>query len=130
MTMRVLLDDPWQMIRFLLVGLGNTAFSFGIYSLGIYLGFPYYLASLIALIFGILVSFITQGKLVFRAQLSGRFWMFVVVWGGLYFLNIIIIACFSLAGFNYYWAGLFAIVPVTAVSFVLQKMFVFRKARA
>lgn len=108
------------------MGVANTAFSYGIYAAGIFVGLPYYVASLIALVLGIVVSFFMQGHLVFRAQLKGRFPLFVVMWALLYLLNIGIIWMLSTAGMDYYLAGLVAAVPVVAASFVLQKFIVFK----
>lgn len=116
-----------QVFRFLVVGSANTAFSYSIYSLGIYFGLRYYLASLIALILGILLSFVTQGRLVFGANLKGRFWIFVAVWAALYLVNIAAIGILSTFGVNYYWAGFAALIPTTLLSFYLQKTFVFPK---
>ncbi|MDA5095743.1 GtrA family protein [Aliiroseovarius sp. KMU-50] len=114
------------MIRFVLVGLANTAFSYGIYALGLYLGLPYYLASFVALIFGICVSFLSQGKLVFRSRLRGRFCSFLTVWALLYLFNISLIKLFGMLGANDYLAGLIALVPVVALSFLLQRYVVFK----
>ncbi|KJZ18635.1 GtrA family protein [Loktanella sp. S4079] len=115
-----------QLIRFGLVGLANTIFSYGVYATGVYLGLAYYIASLVALLVGIVVSFFMQGRLVFRAQLSGRFSSFLVMWGLLYLLNIGLIRLFVTFGMDYYFAGLLAAVPVVVTSFILQKLIVFK----
>ena len=116
-----------QLSRFVIVGTANTAFSYGIYSLGIYLGLPYYIASFVALMLGICLSFFTQGRLVFGAKLKGRFGVYTFVWACLYGVNITLISLFAAFGVNYYWAGLLALVPITILSFILQKTFVFPK---
>lgn len=122
---RKLSQSNKQVLWFLLVGIANTAFSYGLYSLGLYLGLPYYLASLIALVLGIMLSFFTQGRLVFRARLKGRFGPFVAMWAGLYVVNITLIRLLAALGVTYYWAGLLALGPVTLLSFILQKNIVF-----
>ncbi len=116
-----------QLIRFGIVGALNTAFSYAVYSAGIYLGLTYYVASLIALILGIVMSFVTQGKLVFKTELHGRFYKFLAVWTVLYFVNIGVIWLLAKLGFNYYLGGLLALVPVVCLSFVLQKKLVFQR---
>lgn len=129
LTLAILLPSTLlknQLIRFGIVGSLNTAFSYGVYSLGIFAGLSYYIASLLALVLGIAVSFITQGRLVFSAQLKGRFTSFLVVWSVLYVVNIGLIRLLSTAGLNYYIAGLVALFPVIILSFVLQKYFVFK----
>ncbi len=122
---RKLSQSNRQVLWFLLVGIANTGFSYGLYSLGLYLGLPYYLASLIALVLGIMLSFFTLGRLVFRARLKGRFGRFVTMWAGLYVVNITLISLLAALGVNYYWAGLLALGPVTLLSFILQKNIVF-----
>ncbi len=115
-----------QVVRFGVVGGMNTAFSYAVYALGIYVGLAYYIASFAALVFGIIVSFFTQGKIVFGAQLKGRFPAFVVMWGLLYLMNIGAIRLMVEFGMNYYTAGLIAAFPVVAASFILQKFIIFK----
>jgi len=120
--------DVWPLlVRFGIIGAFNTTFSYGIYAAGIYIELPYYLASLIALVFGILLGFVTHGRLVFRSQLQGRFTRYLAVWAALYVVNIGLIGLFSSLGVNYYLGGLMAFVPVVVLSFVLQKVFVFQR---
>ena len=118
-------DLQRQIIRFGVVGCFNTTFSYSVYSLGIFIELPYYLASLFALILGIVLSYITQGKLVFRSGLKGRFPAFLLTWSLIYFLNIFLIKAFSEIGMDYYFAGLMALIPVVILSFLLQKFVVF-----
>lgn len=116
-----------QLIRFGLVGGLNTGFSYGVYALGLFVGLSFYLASLLALILGIMVSFFTQGRLVFQAQLEGRFVRFVAIWAVLYLVNIALIWVLAKTGMSYYLAGLVAFVPIVALSFLLQKFVVFKE---
>jgi len=115
-----------KIVRFGIVGCFNTAFSFGVYALGVYAGLAYYIASLLALISGITLSFFTQGRLVFNAQLEGRFSSFVAVWGLLYLFNVGLIGLMSFAGLDNYTAGLVALPLLIALSFILQNIFVFK----
>ena len=55
-----------QFIRFLIIGILNTAFGYGVYTLFLFFGVQYQLASMGALIFGIVFSFNTQRKFVFN----------------------------------------------------------------
>lgn len=115
-----------QFVRFVFVGAFNTTVGFGVYAFGIYLGLAYYFASFIALVFGIGVSFFTQGRLVFQSQLRGRFPSFLFMWCLLYLLNIAVIRFLVTFDISYYSAGLLATLPVVLVSFVLQKLIVFK----
>ncbi len=126
--MRRLFD--FQVVRFIAVGVLNTGFSYGIYSLGLACGLPYALANLIALVAGILFSFRTQGALVFHnreTRLLGRFALFWLIMFG---LNTGLIALFMQAGFNAYAAGALALLPMTVLSYFVQKFMVFGPRRS
>ncbi|QDF98656.1 hypothetical protein CJ010_19995 [Azoarcus sp. DD4] len=114
-----------QLLRFLVVGSLNTGASYGAYVLLLALGLHFSVASLGALIFGILLSFTTQGRFVFGNNGIGRFPRFVAVWALLYFANIALIGAFAGMGINAYLGGALALVPITALSFLLQRHFVF-----
>ena len=67
-----------QFIRYVLVGIGNTLFSYGLYAVLLFIGFEYRVASLLALVLGIAFSFTTQGTVVFRNATRFTFVKFVV----------------------------------------------------
>lgn len=117
---------PALLIRYGVVGAFNTAFSYGVYALFVWLGAPYPLASFIALVLGICLGFFTHGKLVFRSQLRGRFGRYVALWGVLYLCNIGLIAAILMLGTDPYTAGLGALPPTVLLSFWLQRTIVFR----
>ncbi|WP_428644997.1 GtrA family protein [Roseibium sp.] len=119
-------DVRGQLIRFVLVGAINTAFGYAIYTLGLFVGLPYWLASLIALLLGIAMSFFTQGKFVFRTSLTGRLPVFVAMWAVIYLANILLIRILAAWGANYYLAGALALIPVVILSFSLNRLVVFR----
>jgi len=114
-----------QLLRYLLVGAANTLFAYALYALGLLIGLPYELASLVALVLGIVVSFVTQGRLVFITRLQGRFLPFTAAWVALYLANITVIRVLHWGGLDLYLAGLAAAIPVTAISFMLQRRIVF-----
>lgn len=115
-----------QFMRFVLVGIGNTLLSYGIYSGLVYLGIGYAIANLIALIIGILVSFKTQGTLVFKSATNRRFVPFVLMWVVIYLFNILLIGRLIAFGFDPYVSGALALPLVVLFSYVAQKFFVFR----
>jgi putative flippase GtrA len=118
-----------QFFRFLVVGALNTAFSYTVYATLLYLSVPYVLANLGALMLGVLFSFRTQGQLVFGntdGRLIGRF---ALVWGVVFLINITIIGVLSKLGLNYYAAGAVAMVPVTLLSYLFQRLLVFAEAK-
>ena len=122
-------DIRGQLGRFLIVGLGNTIFSYAVYALGLFMGLPYWLASLVALIIGITVGFVTQGRLVFQSSLEGRLPIFVAVWAALYGVNILVIRLLTDLGIDAYLAGAIATLPTVALSFALNRLVVFRGTR-
>lgn len=123
------MSDPLgaQLLRFSIVGMGNTAFGYGVYCLGLFLGLPYWLASLVALLLGIFVSFAAQKRFVFKSSIQGRLGKFVVIWAMIYGVNIGFIRVFAGFGFGYYIAGALAMAPTVILSFLSSKYVVFRR---
>lgn len=114
-----------QFLRYVVVGIGNTAFSYGTYAGLLLLGFEYRVASLLALLLGIAVSFITQGTVVFRNANRVTLVKFVVAWIVIYFFNIFLIFLLMRASMTAYSAGAAAIIPVTVISYFILKFAVF-----
>jgi putative flippase GtrA len=121
----------WQRhrwLRFLITGGLNTGFSYGVYALLVFMGLNYALSNLCSLVLGILFSFRTQSTFVFNSSGRGLLWRYVAVWTVLYFSNILMIGGLIRLGANAYTAGAMAIVPTAALSFFLQKYFVFPRS--
>jgi putative flippase GtrA len=118
-----------QVMRFVLVGALNTGFSYSLYVLLVWLGLHYAIANLCATIVGIIFSFRTQGALVFADRDWQHLRRFVPVWLVIYGINVGLIALLVRAGLNPYLAGAAALPPTVALSFLLQKHFVFRIGR-
>ena len=124
-----------QAIRFVLVGVVNTTFSYLIYAGLLFVGLGYQLANLLALIVGILFSFKTLGHLVFRNTANRLLGRFVVSWAAIYVCVIFLIGRIMALGFDAYAAGALALPFSVGLSYLSQKYFVFRqtavdKARA
>ncbi len=118
-----------QFIRFLIIGILNTAFGYGVYTLFLFFGVQYQLASMGALIFGIVFSFNTQRKFVFNNTKKGLFIRFVLCWVCIYLLNIFLISLCMDYGFDAYVSGALSIIPITLSSYILQKFIVFNKEK-
>lgn len=115
--------------RFVAIGILNTCFSYTIYAGLLYAGLSYTLANLMALLAGIVFSFKTQGRLVFRnpdPHLLGRF---VLSWVLIYLCTITLIGQMIALGLDAYSAGAVAVPIVTVLSYLTQKYFVFRQPR-
>jgi len=117
-----------QVVKFLLVGILNTAFGYGLFSLFIYVGLHYSLAVLLSTIFGVMFNFKSIGKLVFKSDDNSLIFKFILVYIITYFLNIFFLWLFKRLGFdNMYINGFVLLIPLAAVSFLLNKFFVFRR---
>jgi putative flippase GtrA len=117
-----------RFLRYLAVGLANTAFSYGIYALCIWFGMAYFVANLVSLVCGIAVGFQAHKRLVFKTAGRWSFLYFVAVWAVLYFFNIALIGWLMGRGLNAYVAGALALPPTTVLSYGLQRLLVFRGA--
>lgn len=118
-----------QFAKFVVVGVMNTAFSYGIYAFLVWLGVHYTLANLTSLVIGIAFSFKTQGTLVFGNTDNRRIFRFILVWGLVFGVNVFLISRFIALGFSAYASGAMAIPFTVALSYVTQKFFVFRERR-
>ena len=116
----------WQFCKFVVVGSLNTAFSYLMYAAGLALGLHFTVANLIAMIIGILLSFKSQGALVFNNRDSKLIWRFVIAWIGIWLCNIGLIELLTrFTQANAYVAGALSLAPMIPLSFVVQKFFVF-----
>ena len=115
-------------LRYVIVGTFNTGFSFGSYLAFVYLGLGYAVANFLSLIIGIVVSFKTQGHLVFRNPDNRLFGRFVASWLLIYLCSTALIACLMDLGFDAYRAGAMSLPGTMAMSYLMQKFFVFRHA--
>ncbi len=119
----------FESVRFVLVGVLNTGFSYAVYAGLLYYGLNYALANLAALILGIVFSFRTQGVLVFHNPDGRLFYRFAASWLVIFLANIALIAVLLRYGLNAYAAGALALLPVTLMSFFIQKFVVFGQVR-
>jgi len=118
----------FQAIRFVVVGVLNTAFSYLIYASFLFIGFSYQLANFIALAVGILFSFKTQSHLVFNNPDNRRLGRFVLSWAAIYICVIFLIGQIIALGFDAYTAGALALPFSVVLSYLTQKYFVFRQS--
>ena len=119
-----------QAIRFILVGVVNTTFSYLIYAGLLFVGLSYQLANFLAVVVGILFSFKTMGHLVFRNSSNRLLGRFVLSWAAIYVCVIFLIGRIMALGFDAYAAGAIVLPFSVALSYLSQKYFVFRNAAA
>jgi putative flippase GtrA len=127
MTWAAPLRSAWRhvMVRYVVVGVGNTGFSYAVYALILALGCSYPVASLITLIAGICLSFKTQGRFVFRNMRSSLFGRFLVSWVLIYLGHIGVVALCLRLGLNAFIGGALAMPSNVIAGFLLQRYFVF-----
>ncbi len=122
-------------IRFLIVGVVNTAFSYTLYAILILTGLPYLWAFSISYIIGVLFNFQTFGRLVFKNKNNKLIFRFIGVYVVIYLLNAEGLRIADALNFNIEHktkmliASAILVLPMAMLSFVLNKLFVFRGAK-
>lgn len=118
--------DIWQVVRFLAVGVLNTAFGYVIFAAGIFAGLASGIALAIAMVIGVIFNFFTLGRLVFDSRDPSRLPRFVGVYALTYVVNLAMLALWQRIGVGPLLAQL-ACLPVTvSLTFVLMRFLVFR----
>lgn len=115
-----------RLLRFVAVGVLNTAFGYLTYASLLWIGFNYAAASAIGTIIGVLFNFKSIGRLVFGSTNNGLLIKFFGVYLAVYILNIGGLWLLTNSGLDAYVAGLVTLLPAAILSFVLNKTFVFR----
>ncbi len=117
--------SPNQFLRFVLVGILNTGFSYALYAIFLWLGLNYALANGLAFAISLLFSFKTQGALVFRNSNPRLLLRFVLAWIAIYLFNVTLIGALMDLGMSSYLSGAIALLPVTLLSYLVQRFAVF-----
>jgi len=118
----------FKFVKYLLVGVMNTAFGYSLYALFIFLNMHYSAALLLSTLLGVLFNFKTIGRLVFKNGRNDLIFRFVAVYAVTYLLNVSGLRIFSSYGFNMYSAGALLLIPVTVISFLLHNTVVFKES--
>jgi putative flippase GtrA len=117
-----------DIIRFVFVGVVNTAFGYSLFSLFLFLGFLYPVAIFFSTIIGIAFNYQTIGRYVFRHRGKSKLLQFFGVYLIVYALNVYGIWQLELFGIdNKYISGALLILPMALISFILNKKVVFRE---
>jgi len=108
-------------IRFFIVGIINTIFGYSIFALGIFNDLKYELSLLMATILGSIFNYKTIKVLVFQSKKNTFIW-FIVIYGIVYFINLIGIWIMKKILNNTYLAAI-AVIPIsTIISYKLNKL--------
>jgi putative flippase GtrA len=124
-----------KFFRFLLVGVLNTIFGFSIFALFVQLGLDDKSAVLFSMILGVLFNFKSTGTLVFANENNKLLLRFICVYVIIFFLNIGGLSILKSIPLGLDLdpktkttiAGGILVLPLAIVSFVLNKLFVFRE---
>lgn len=116
-----------QAIRFIIIGVLNTLVGYLLYALFLLCGFSYGLALGLSTILGVIFNFKTIGTLVFKANDNSLFLKFIAVYVITFSANLFLIGFLIARGLSAFVAGALIIVPLAAVSFLLNKYFVFKR---
>lgn len=113
-------------VKFLIVGGLNTAFSYGIYALFIFVGLNYLLASALSFVISIIVSFKMHGKFVFSDRPNRSFYVYAFSWLVIYFVNACSLVLLVSHGMSSYVAGIVLIPPISVFAFLIMKYVAFK----
>ena len=114
-----------QFVRFLFIGALNTVFGYAVFSLFLFLGFHYAVASLLATIVGVLFNFLTTGRFVFNNRDHSLLGKFFLVYAVVYGCNVGALKILDALAVNLYLAGALLLLPLALLSYILNKQFVF-----
>ena len=120
-------EEGKRIIRFLIVGLGNTLFGYSIYATFILLVTSYSIAILLATIVGVVFNFFTIGSIVFKSFDWSKIYLFVMVYCGSYGINVFCLYLLIGYGVNSLVAGAISLPLVAAVTYIGLKFLVFSK---
>jgi putative flippase GtrA len=115
-----------QFVRFLIVGVGNTAISFGVYRLLYWAGTPYVVAAPIAFAAGAVNGYVVNRRWTFSARDTTRarvFYVIVQVAGAA--STSLLVYAFHRVGVPRGWAYLAAAPPVTVAMFTANRVWTF-----
>lgn len=118
----------WLFVKFILVGILNTAFGYGAFALLMYTGLHYSAAVVLSTIAGILFNFKTTGVLVFKNKDNSLIFKFIAVYTLVCITGIIILRLAEIAHINLYFAGLVSTGICAVTAFLLNKHWVFKKS--
>ena len=112
-------------IRYLLVGMLNTAFGYAVFAVLIFLNLHYTLALFFATVAGIFFNFRTFGRFVFNQPDWRLIWRFFAVYGLLYAINVGCVFMLMTYIDNIYAANAVTLIFIAGLGFLLNRRFVY-----
>lgn len=112
-------------LRFLVVGVLNTAVSYGVYALLLALGLNLPWAGLLSLAAGVSIGFLAQGRLVFGQLSCASLLRFGLAWAVMYGVHLGIVTGLLQFGVSPYAGALVALAVLALLSYFVLRDFVF-----
>lgn len=116
----------YRPMRFLLVGGLNTIFGYGAFATLLFLGLGPSVALTLATILGVAFNFVTSGSLTFGSRDMKRLPAFCLTYGILFVLDLFALHGLVLAGVRPAIGQAALVLPLAALSYVIQRDLVFR----
>ncbi len=116
-----------RMVRYVFVGGMNTVFGFAVYALLAPTSLPTWLILIIANVAAISFNFATTGSIVFRDLKLQRIPRFLLIYGIIFLTYLTLIEWLSPMIGGRIMAMAVVVLPVSALNYILQMMFVFKR---
>jgi putative flippase GtrA len=115
-----------KLLKFLLVGVLNTAFGYSVFIICLWAGLHYSAAIAFATVLGTLFNFKSIGALVFRSHDNSRLFRFVGVYCVVYVVNVLGVGILLRFGVVEWLGGLILLLPLALLSYSLNSRYVFQ----
>ncbi|MCX7194008.1 MAG: GtrA family protein [Proteobacteria bacterium] len=117
-----------RMLRFLGVGLLNTAFGYGIYAGLVFIELPYLIALFLATVAGVIFNYFTIGGMVFKARSGWRvFGRFIAAYVIVYIVNAALLGIMTnLFHLGPYLGQIVCIPPNVMTGWILMNYWVYK----
>ena len=127
----LLRERLWRLrfARFLVVGVFNTIFGYGVFFALLRTGLAPTRALAAATVVGVLFNFVTTGRVVFANSDAARLWRFALVYGVVFGVNAVLLEAGVMIGVDAALAQALLLAPCVALSYSLNRTLVFNVAR-
>jgi len=116
-----------QFIKFCIVGVINTLFSYTMFALFITLRINYSISLLLATVCGILFNYRSTGKYVFNHRGNSLLFKFFILYLALYIINLINLKILNYFIQNFYISGVISVIFSAIISFFCNRKFIFNQ---
>jgi len=114
-----------RVARFLVVGVGNTIFSYAVYAAGVLIGLNSALALLVAMVVGVIFNFFTTGRIVFQSRNHRLLPRFIGVYVVIYGINVALLRLLQGVGLDPLLAQALCLPITVTLSFLAMRFWVF-----